>query len=94
MGNQTKEVEYLEAIVRPLINNPIQIERKTDERGVLLTIKLEQEDIGRVIGRGGETARAIRKLIKNYGMSHEMQIAVKIHEPQKENQEESDDLKL
>ena len=82
---ETNEVEYLEAIVKPLIKNDLTIEKTVDDRGILLTIKLEQEDIGRVIGKAGETARAIRRLIRQYGMTNEKHIAMKIYEPSREN---------
>ena len=83
METDTIEVDYLEAIINPIIKGDVKIEKKIDERGVLLTVKLDQEDIGRVIGKKGETARAIRRLIRQYGMANDMHIAVKIYEPDK-----------
>lgn len=81
----TNEIEYLKSIIRPLISNDLEVERTDDERGILLTIKLATEDIGKVIGKGGETARAIRRLIRQFGMSQNMHISVRIYEPGKED---------
>ena len=79
------EVEYLETIIRPLIANTVNIEKTVDDRGILLTVKLEQEDIGRIIGKQGETARSIRRLIRQFGMTNDKHIAMKIYEPNREN---------
>ncbi len=79
--NQVNESEYLESIIKPLIINEVLIEKIVDDRGILLTVKLEKEDIGRIIGKQGETARAIRRLIRQFGMANDKHIAVKIYEP-------------
>lgn len=83
------EAEYLQAIVRPLLVNDLHITKTVDERGVLLTMDLETEDIGRVIGRKGETARAIRRLVRQFGMAHEQHIAVRINEPEPKKQDDA-----
>ena len=56
--------EFLENILKSLVNHPedVKIERTVDEMGVLLTIKLNPADVGIVIGRKGNTIRAIRTL--------------------------------
>jgi uncharacterized protein len=58
--------ELLEYIARELVDNPnaVTVEETTDDRGVLLRLRVDQEDMGRVIGRGGRTARAIRQVVK------------------------------
>lgn len=78
-----EDIAYLESIVRPLLEYPqvMRVERKTDEKGVLITMSFKKEDMGRVIGKNGETARSIRRLIKQFGMSHGSRIAMKINEP-------------
>lgn len=75
--------EYLFAIVSPLVAHPdnIRIEHLVDDRGVLLTLNLSKEDMGPVIGKNGDTARAIRRLIRQYGMSNKAHVALKINEP-------------
>ncbi len=74
---------YLEAIVKPLVGRPeeVKVESKTDERGVLLTMSIAKEDMGRVIGKQGETARALRRLIRQWGLTHDARVAIKINEP-------------
>ncbi|HEX9822829.1 MAG TPA: KH domain-containing protein [Actinomycetota bacterium] len=58
--------ELLEYIASELVDNPdaVNVEETTDDRGVLLRLRVDQEDMGRVIGRGGRTARAIRQVVK------------------------------
>jgi len=80
----TDEQKYLIAITEPLVEGLVTVTRITDDRGVLLTLHIEKpEEIGKIIGKGGETARAIRRLIRQYGMAHEMHIAMKIDEPER-----------
>lgn len=78
------EQEYLLAIVGPLVAHPelLTVERKTDERGVLLTLHVDQSDMGKVIGKGGETARAVRRLLRQFGMAREMRLSMRIYEPE------------
>ena len=78
-----RAADYLVAIVEPLMTEPeaVQVKATTDDRGVLLTLAVAKEDMGRVIGREGETARAIRRLIRQYGLSNNMRVAVRIEEP-------------
>lgn len=79
------EEKYLESIVTPLITGSMSVEKKVDDRGILLTVFLEnKEDIGRVIGKAGETAKAIRRLVRQYGMTNDKRIAMKIFEPNKD----------
>lgn len=74
---------YLVAILEPLVENKaaIRIDRTTDERGVLLSVSLAQEDMGRIIGKQGDTARAIRRLVRQFGFASKSRVAVKINEP-------------
>ena len=60
----------LDYLARELVDDPdaVQVERADDERGVLLTLRVAQDDMGKVIGRGGRTARAIRIVMKAAGM--------------------------
>ena len=62
--------ELLAWIARGLVDEPdaVRVEQIDDERGVLLTLRVAQDDMGKVIGRGGRTARAIRIVMKAAGM--------------------------
>lgn len=73
-------MEYLTAIISGLIDNQenLTITRNVDARGVVFTVDLPKEEIGRVIGKDGETARSIRKLMRAYGFRNNERISVRI----------------
>lgn len=75
--------DFLKSIVCGLVEHQedIVIDRKVDEMGVLLTLSLHREDMGKVIGREGNTAKAIRTLIRVFGMKNNARINLKINEP-------------
>ena len=62
--------DLLDFLARELVDDPgaVQVEQVDDERGVMLTLRVGQNDMGKVIGRGGRTARAIRIVMKAAGM--------------------------
>lgn len=66
-----------------LVDKPddVKIERTVDEMGVLLTLSVNPEDMGKVIGRKGATAKAIRTLLRVAGMRHNERVNLKILEP-------------
>lgn len=79
-----KSKEFLELLVRSIVDHPedIKIASRTDEMGVLLTLDIHQEDMGKVIGRAGNTAKAIRVLLRVVGMRENARINLKINEPE------------
>ena len=79
-----EDQEFLEMIVKGIVNHPndVVVERIVDERGVLLTLKINPEDMGYVIGRKGQTAQAIRILLKIVGAKNNARVNLKIHEPE------------
>ncbi len=78
-----KDQEFLEFVVKGLVEHPeeVKIGRSVDEMGVLLTLDLNPEDMGKVIGRSGNTAKAIRTLLRVVGMKHNARVNLKINEP-------------
>ncbi len=74
---------FLESVVKAIVNNPddVKVGRTVDERGVLLTLDVNPSDMGYVIGRQGQTARAIRTLLKIVGAKHNARVNLKINEP-------------
>jgi uncharacterized protein len=62
--------ELLEYLARELVDDPdaVRVEEAEDERGIVLTLRVGPDDMGKVIGRGGRTARAIRTVMKAAGM--------------------------
>jgi predicted RNA-binding protein YlqC (UPF0109 family) len=76
--------EFLEMAVKALVENPLDvvIDRTVDEMGVLLTLSVNQNDMGKIIGRQGNTAKAIRTLLRVVGMKHNARVNLKINEPE------------
>ena len=84
MAVKEHDQEFVEYIVRNIVNHPdeVRTERLLDARGVLITLFINQEDMGYVIGRQGQTARAIRTLLKIVGAKNNARLNLKIHEPE------------
>ncbi|MBR3052434.1 KH domain-containing protein [Candidatus Saccharibacteria bacterium] len=76
----TIDQQFVEYIVKTLVNNPekVVVERTIDERGVLLSLTVDPEDVGRVIGRRGVTAQAIRVLLRALGTKQDARYNLKI----------------
>lgn len=77
--------EFLEYVIKTLCDHPeaAKIERKVDEMGVLLTLKVHPEDMGQIIGRQGQTVKAIRHLIRIIGLKNHARVTLRIEEPEK-----------
>ena len=75
---------FLELIIKAIVNNPddVKSERTVDERGVLLVLDINPSDMGYVIGRQGQTARAVRTLLKIVGAKNNARVNLKINEPE------------
>lgn len=84
MAEQEHDQEFIEYIVKNIVNHPedVRTDRKVDERGVLITLHVNPDDMGYVIGRQGQTARALRTLLKIVGAKNNARINLKIHEPE------------
>lgn len=74
---------FLEATVKALVDHPedVTIVRSVDEMGVLLTLTVNAEDMGKIIGRDGNIAKALRTLLRVVGMKHNARVNLKINEP-------------
>lgn len=79
-----KDQEFLEFVIKGLVDHPeaVKVNRTVDEMGVLLLLDLNPEDMGKVIGRQGNTAKAIRTLLRVVGMKHNARVNLKINEPE------------
>ena len=75
--------EFLEYVVKAIVGNPedVSVDRTVDEMGVLLTLKINPADMGYVIGRRGQTAQAIRTLLKIVGAKNSARVNLKIYDP-------------
>ena len=76
--------DFLEHLVKSLVDHPddVKTERVVDEMGVLLTLDVNPEDMGKIIGRSGNTAKAIRTLLRVVGMKNNARVNLKINEPE------------
>ena len=84
MADLVNDKEYLEYVVRGIVNNPtdVVVDRTVDEMGVLLTLKVNPDDMGYVIGKEGTTARALRTLLRTVGAKNNARLNLKIWEPE------------
>ena len=76
----TIDQQFVEYIVKSLVGNPddVVIERIIDEKGVLLTLTVNPEDLGRVIGKRGMTAQSLRTLLRALGTKNDARYNLKI----------------
>lgn len=79
-----QDKDFLEFVVKSIVGHPedVSVERIVDERGVLLSLNINPEDMGYVIGRRGQTAQAIRTLLKIVGAKNNARVNLKINEPE------------
>ena len=79
-----QDKEFIEYVVKALVDNPndVKIDRKVDEMGVLITLSVNPADMGKIIGRQGNTAKAIRTLLRVIGMKNNARVNLKINEPE------------
>ncbi|MCX6795882.1 MAG: KH domain-containing protein [Candidatus Falkowbacteria bacterium] len=84
MAGKSTDQAFLEFIAKSVVSNPdaVTVERTVDEMGVLLTLKLDPVDMGYIIGRKGQTAQAIRTLLKIVGAKNNARVNLKIYEPE------------
>lgn len=78
-----EDKQFLETIVKSIVSKPkeIKVERTVDEMGVLLTLRTAPEDMGYIIGRRGQTAQAVRTLLKIVGAKNNARVNLKIFDP-------------
>ena len=84
MNTAVPDQEFLEYLVKSLVDNPadVKVDRKVDEMGVLLTLLVNPVDMGQIIGRQGNTAKAIRSLLRVVGLKNNARVNLKIAEPE------------
>ena len=79
-----RDVEFLDFVIKSLVDYPddVKLQRNVDEMGVLITLDLNPADMGKIIGRSGNTAKAIRTLLRVVGMKNNSRVNLKINEPE------------
>ncbi len=83
MTQPVVDQDFLEYIVKSLVDHPddVKVDRKVDEMGVLLSLKVNSKDMGQIIGRAGSTAKSIRNLVRIIGLKNQARVNLKIEEP-------------
>lgn len=91
----TIDQQFVEYIVKSLVGNPsdVVVERQIDEKGVLLTLTVHPDDLGRVIGKRGVTAQSLRTLLRALGTKNDARYNLKIvnNDDERENYTMSSD---
>ena len=77
------DVKFLDFVIKSLVEYPedVKITRTVDEMGVLISLDVNKDDMGKIIGREGNTAKAIRTLLRVVGMKNNARVNLKINEP-------------
>ena len=80
---QELDKEFVEYVVRALVDHPeaVQVRRSEDEMGTLLELTVDPEDMGKVIGKAGATAKSLRTLLRVLGSRSDSRVNLKIVEP-------------
>jgi predicted RNA-binding protein YlqC (UPF0109 family) len=75
--------EFVETIVKAIVENPedVKTERIVDDKGVLISLMVNEADMGKIIGKGGRTVNSIRKLLHVLGAKSDERVNLKIYEP-------------
>ena len=84
MAERFADQEFIEYMVKSIVDHPddVKTERTIDEMGVLITLSVNPEDMGQIIGRQGQTAKSIRTLLRVIGAKNDARVNLKILEPE------------
>ena len=76
--------EFVETVVKAIVDNPndVKTSRSVDEKGVLIELTVNPEDMGKIIGKEGRTAKSIRTLLRVLGAKNNARVNLKIVEPE------------
>ena len=89
---QELDKEFVEYVVRALVSNPdaVVVRRSVDDMGVLLELSVDPEDMGKVIGKAGATAKSLRTLLRVLGSRNDARVNLKIIEPEPAQAQEAE----
>ncbi len=81
--NAPVDQSFVEYVVKQIVENPeeVVVERSIDEMGVLITLRVAKDDMGKIIGKNGQTAKALRILLRIIGSKNNARVNLKIVEP-------------
>lgn len=76
--------EFIEFVVKSIVDHPEEVEvtQTVDDLGVLITLKVNKEDMGKIIGKAGQTAKSLRVLLRMMGAKLDARYNLKIIEPE------------
>ncbi|MEK9159699.1 MAG: KH domain-containing protein [Patescibacteria group bacterium] len=76
--------EFIEFVVKAIVDHPEEVEvtQTVDDLGVLITLKVNKEDMGKIIGKAGQTAKSLRVLLRMMGAKLDSRYNLKIIEPE------------
>lgn len=80
---QGSDKDFVEFIIKSIVEYPqdVVVSREVDEMGVLITLKVNKEDMGKIIGKSGQTAKSLRVLLRVIGSKNNARVNLKIVEP-------------
>ena len=84
MAEEMTDQGFVESVVKAIVDNPkaVSTVRSVDEMGVLVELTVDPMDMGKIIGKEGRTAKAIRTLLRVFGAKNNARINLKIVEPE------------
>jgi len=84
MAERFADQEFVEYVVKSIVDHAddVKAERTIDEMGVLITLSVNPEDMGQIIGRQGQTAKSIRTLLRVIGAKNDARVNLKVLEPE------------
>lgn len=93
MSEEHEDKQFLQYVVEHIVDHPedVRVQRSVDEMGVLMTLDVHADDMGKVIGRNGNTAKALRTLLRVVGMKNQARVNLKIREPEERGEVSSSD---
>lgn len=96
MSNVSIDQQFVEFVVKSIVGNPdaVSVVRSVDEKGVLLELTVDPEDLGRVIGKRGATAQSIRTLLRALGTKNDARYNLKIVDNGVPRPERNDDDRM
>jgi len=84
MAEKSQDVAFVEYVIKSIVDHPddVKVDRTVDEMGVLISLVVNAEDMGQVIGRSGATAKSVRTLLRVIGARNNARVNLKIVEPE------------
>lgn len=81
--SQGPDRDFVEYIVKQIVGHPevVEVTRTVDEMGVLITLRVHKDDMGKIIGKSGQTAKSLRILLRVIGSKNNARVNLKIVEP-------------